>query len=1015
MLPPHYTEPYSRRACLRDLLRMPTADEISQQEWTECPVTQSQISLLVKNYQGIDVDLQEYRLTDSVQEAQLYLETIYHCHSMYLYKSPLRENLPQFFCWLRVYGRPAAEAMVMDWIQNQNEYKFLGQCLDMFLKDRAQTRDDQEHKIRIRYYGPIGTSGYAGVCHDIVASLAGAEALTVDFIPLAIQNFNPKDTPSATSSACPCATTRELRDAVFLDTHVDVVVMHSVPDLWIPIVKREKKLNPNVITCGITVWETSHVPPQWIPHLRWVDRVSFPNQWNTAVFGRDLPGLDVSFLPHPVLPRIALQDSVHAPMLSRLVQDKLENPGLYIVYTINEFSGRKGIELLVKAFADTFHVEDNIILFIKTHGSVSKDVADRYIARLTINNPVSAKIYLDYSRWDEDDITRLHQMSDCFVSLTRSEGHGLGACTAALMGNHVIMTSYGGQLDYLLNIDWVPYREVPASFCSFFDPKHQACLDGPCCQYFPCFLPSQQTWAYPDLDAAGQFLRMAYEKRLVGDLATAAYLKALCGVEAIRDRFEQYLVATVYGQGNRVPFPRTDLPDTYDQPDVFFTPQRLILCDEDKAEASRPVPLRRLNVLSLSCSGYGNVGDDLYAALHRHFLGTEYNLLECNTQTYVNRHGKLSWLPKKGSTVDDDDVFPIDYLVIGGGGIINATETRSSIFRIYLPYCQKHNIPLSLLSVGCAYPQDNGREPSLPAAVAEVWKPLLEYASLISTRSITDRDTIMSIISPTRRHRLHLLPDLAYGAPQLFPPLVDRDVSSFLLYCPTNFCCTKFPDVIHLLQKRLWEHPGSRLVFLAMDGLAKADEYPAPFIKEELGRFRPLFPDALVYQGRHFSGPFRQLMNVNAPVPSDSIIQSLGTVVDLFRRAVHVVTGRYHGLVLAKAFGKPYDIGSANLCKLVDESTSPLLIDEWNKHYILLKDDISTTCILPTLEKDMQQLKSDPELWGEDERNKTIVDIVTQPLDESWESTIPFIQGLSNRQLMERRLQILTKRYSSTA
>ena len=58
----------------------------------------------------------------------------------------------------------------------------------------------------------------------------------------------------------------------------------------------------------------------------------------------------------------------------------------------------------------------------------------------------------------------LHQRGDCFVSLTKGEGWGLGAFDAAGHGNCVIITGFGGQLDYLDNENayLVDYRLTPA-------------------------------------------------------------------------------------------------------------------------------------------------------------------------------------------------------------------------------------------------------------------------------------------------------------------------------------------------------------------------------------------------------------------------------------------------------------------------------------------------------------------------------------------------------------------------
>src|ERR1019366_10116369 len=49
----------------------------------------------------------------------------------------------------------------------------------------------------------------------------------------------------------------------------------------------------------------------------------------------------------------------------------------------------------------------------------------------------------------DDDLHALHIRGDCFVSLCRSEGWGLGAFDAAAYGNPVVTTGHGGHLEYL--------------------------------------------------------------------------------------------------------------------------------------------------------------------------------------------------------------------------------------------------------------------------------------------------------------------------------------------------------------------------------------------------------------------------------------------------------------------------------------------------------------------------------------------------------------------------------------
>ena len=67
------------------------------------------------------------------------------------------------------------------------------------------------------------------------------------------------------------------------------------------------------------------------------------------------------------------------------------------------------------------------------------------------------------------DIGALHHRGDCFVSLCRSEGWGLGAFDAAAYGNPVVTTGFGGHSDYLagtpylVDFDLVPVHD-PSGF-----------------------------------------------------------------------------------------------------------------------------------------------------------------------------------------------------------------------------------------------------------------------------------------------------------------------------------------------------------------------------------------------------------------------------------------------------------------------------------------------------------------------------------------------------------------------
>jgi glycosyltransferase involved in cell wall biosynthesis len=86
----------------------------------------------------------------------------------------------------------------------------------------------------------------------------------------------------------------------------------------------------------------------------------------------------------------------------------------------------------------------------------------------------------------------MHAVGDCFVSLTHGEGWGLGAFDAATVGKPVIITGWGGHLDFL-GADYpglIAYAMGPVS----------GWLHG------ASYRPTQQ-WAIADRRDAGRLMR----------------------------------------------------------------------------------------------------------------------------------------------------------------------------------------------------------------------------------------------------------------------------------------------------------------------------------------------------------------------------------------------------------------------------------------------------------------------------------------------------------------------------
>src|SRR5690606_37410272 len=154
------------------------------------------------------------------------------------------------------------------------------------------------------------------------------------------------------------------------------------------------------------------------------------------------------------------QPHQRAALLERL-EPLAADPARFMFYTIGFWSHRKAPYLAVEAYLRAFTADDPVLMVVKT---CAKDITRTHrhwrngfrrrhpspkdsIAGLVrrFQNPPPLVVITDETLSD-GEMQALHERGDCFVSLTRTEGWGLGAFEAARLGKPVVMTAYGGQL-----------------------------------------------------------------------------------------------------------------------------------------------------------------------------------------------------------------------------------------------------------------------------------------------------------------------------------------------------------------------------------------------------------------------------------------------------------------------------------------------------------------------------------------------------------------------------------------
>jgi glycosyltransferase involved in cell wall biosynthesis len=290
----------------------------------------------------------------------------------------------------------------------------------------------------------------------------------------------------------------------------DTVIIHTPPDLyprWAAVEKGRRLF-------GYTAWETDRIPSFWPACFDGIDHLLVPSRWNRDTLVRCGITTPVTVVPHIV------------PAAAESAPQWRDGGRPYIFYAIETWTARKNLDLAIRCYLETFHKKDPVLLVIKTfpqiyrhtrltrHGVLKnlyvrlrrglrippmatiRPDAGGQLRRIVDRYPDGGRIELITAELNENEITALHIRGDCYLSLTHGEGWGIGSFDAAAFGNPVIMTGWGGQLDYLdpdhahlVGCDLVPARDD--------DNRH-------------CFAPGQ-LWAEPRRADAVALMRRVFE------------------------------------------------------------------------------------------------------------------------------------------------------------------------------------------------------------------------------------------------------------------------------------------------------------------------------------------------------------------------------------------------------------------------------------------------------------------------------------------------------------------------
>jgi glycosyltransferase involved in cell wall biosynthesis len=254
-----------------------------------------------------------------------------------------------------------------------------------------------------------------------------------------------------------------------------------------PTVDRLGAIPRNAYNIIYPAWELSRCPLQWSQELEVFNELWAPSEFVKNAFSTVF-SKPIFILPHPV--------EIKLKYLLNRDYFRLPNfPYLFLFFfDFRSFIDRKNPYAVIDAFEKAFKARPlkDMRLVIKINGEKSSDLAQKRFKELIerINSSkLNRKIILLEQTLDEIETKSLIRACDCFVSLHRSEGFGLGPAEAMFLGKPVIATYYSGNCDFMTSENSLPvdYRLIPVKEGQY--PNWE-----------------NQEWADPDIDQAAHLM-----------------------------------------------------------------------------------------------------------------------------------------------------------------------------------------------------------------------------------------------------------------------------------------------------------------------------------------------------------------------------------------------------------------------------------------------------------------------------------------------------------------------------
>jgi glycosyltransferase involved in cell wall biosynthesis len=275
---------------------------------------------------------------------------------------------------------------------------------------------------------------------------------------------------------------------------------------------------------GYWAWELPRVPSDWHAGLPFVHEIWVPSGFTAAAMEPLLPGR-----VRVVRPPLAALPPTPSPLDRAAFGLPADAVIVLVAFNLASSFVRKNPLAAIAAFRAAFGTRSDRLLLMKV-GNPDHFPEDFALLRAaTVGIP---NIRLETRLMPPNDRVALMNAADIVLSLHRSEGLGLVAAEAMLLGKPVVATGWSGNLDFM---DESSAVLVPARLVEPHDPRGVLDVEG-------------AVWAEPDVTIAAAHLR-----RLADDAAARVALGE-AGRQMAQARFGlETLAAALRGIGLTLP------------------------------------------------------------------------------------------------------------------------------------------------------------------------------------------------------------------------------------------------------------------------------------------------------------------------------------------------------------------------------------------------------------------------------------------------------------------------------